>query len=280
MRREWPSKLREYRRKEEILQDRGSYSKTDQDATFMRMKEDHMRNGQLKPAYNVQFSTSDQFVLHYSIHQATTDTTTLIPHLDGFEKAYRTLPEELTADAGYGSEENYLHLEKKQVEAYVKYNTFDITKRTKKWKEKYPFHTKTLHYDQEKDLFICPMGQPMRFAGIRKEKTRTGFEKQVRLYRAVRCEGCPLRGKCHKSKRNRTIQVNFENQRLREKAKRNLESERGIENRKQRPIDVEPVFGHIKNNHNFRRFMLRGIEKVEIETGLLAIAQNMRKIGR
>src|SRR5690606_8129805 len=62
----WPAKLEEYAQKEQILAGRNSYSKTDQDATFMRMKEDHMKNGQLKPAYNLQLSTSGQFVVNYS----------------------------------------------------------------------------------------------------------------------------------------------------------------------------------------------------------------------
>ena len=117
--------LEKYQTQEEILQDRNSYSKTDPDATFMQMKDDHMQNGQLKPGYNVQISTQDQFVLPYTLHQKTNDLHTLKPHIESFEKLYGFTPEILTADAGYGSEENYEYLSEKEIATYVKYNTFD-----------------------------------------------------------------------------------------------------------------------------------------------------------
>lgn len=238
-----------------------------------------MNNGQLKPGYNLQISTNDQFITYFSIHQNPTDTRTLIPHLEGFKTAFGKLPEELTADAGYGSEENYLYLEDQGVEAYVKYNTFDISKKQKKWADKYPFHANTLHYDAANDQLICPMGQPMRFIGVRKTKTSTGFIQHSKRYQARRCQDCPVRGRCHKSKADRIVEINFNVRELRERSKQRLESPRGIENRKKRPVDVEPVFGHIKHNRGFKRFMLRGLDKVEIETGLVAIAHNLKKIG-
>src|SRR5699024_6220440 len=117
--------LERYEKQEEIMGDRNSYSKTDPDATFMRMKDDHMRNGQLKPAYNVQISTENQIIVHYTLHQKTNDLHTLKPHLDSYEYLNGELPEVLTADAGYGSEENYDYLEEKGINTYVKYNTFD-----------------------------------------------------------------------------------------------------------------------------------------------------------
>lgn len=121
--------LEKYQEQEAILGNRGSYSKTDTDATFMKMKDDHMGNGQLKPAYNPQISTENQFILHYTIHQQTTDTTTLPEHLEKFKETFgREVFENIksiTTDAGYGSEENYEYLEQNGIEAYVKYNTFD-----------------------------------------------------------------------------------------------------------------------------------------------------------
>lgn len=105
----WPEQLERYEQQEKILQGRNSYSKTDPDATFMRMKEDYMRNKQLKPAYNVQISTNDQFITNYSLHQTTSDTTTYIEHLEQYKSLYGLYPKESIADAGYGSEENYLY---------------------------------------------------------------------------------------------------------------------------------------------------------------------------
>ena len=275
-RKEWPAKLDKYEKQQEILKERGSYSKTDPGATFMRMKEDHMLNGQLKPGYNVQISTNKQFITYYSIHQKPNDTTTLIPHLEGFKKQYKRLPENITADAGYGSQENYTFLENNEIEAFVKYNYFHKEQRKSKMDK--PGKVENLFYNQEQDCFYCPMGQQMKKVGSYTKETDTGFEQQYSRYQAKNCENCPIRGVCHKSKGNRIIDVNHELIRLKKKAKELLLSEDGIKHRKQRPADVEPVFGNIKQNKNFKRFLLRGVDKVEIEIGLVALAHNLAKM--
>ena len=121
------------------------------------------------------------------------------------------------------------------------------------------------------------MGQAMDNIGTTTKTTSTGFKQKITTNQASNCEGCPLRGVCHKAKGNRTIEINYNLNRLKQQADQLLLSEEGIGHRKQRPCDVEPVFGNIKNNHHFKRFMLRGIEKVSIETGLGALAHNLRK---
>lgn len=112
-------RLDKYEKYESILGERNSFSKTDKDATFMRMKEDHMKNGQLKAAYNVQIGTENQFILNYSIHQNPADTTTLIPHFEEMKEEMKeeidTKPKNVIADAGYGSEENYEYLKKEGI---------------------------------------------------------------------------------------------------------------------------------------------------------------------
>lgn len=207
----WANNLVKYRKQEDILKTRNSYSKTDTDATFMRMKEDHMRNGQLKPAYNLQISTNKQFILHYSIHSNPTDTKTLASHLQGFQERYHKVPKELVADAGYGSEENYNLLKKKKIRPYVKYNYF------------------------------------------RKDQ---------------------------KSGQITTSQSNPKLAKIREKAFKLLNTKKGIQLRKQRCHDVEPVFAELKHNKNFKRFMLRGQNKVEVEIAILAIAHNLKKMAK
>lgn len=275
--RNWPANLEKYEQQEQIMgEERSSYSKTDTDATFMRMKEDHMKNGQLKPAYNVQLSTNNQFIANYSLHQKTTDTTTLIPHLEQYEQEFNQKPEVVTADAGYGSEENYEYLEQNTITPYVKHNQFD-RQQSEAITNKKPFAAEKLHYNKEKDCYYCPMGQAMNNIGTTTRTTTTGFKQKLTLYRAQNCEGCPLKGICHKAKENRTIEINHHLNRLKRQADELLLSEQGIRHRKQRPCDVEPVFGNIKNNHHFKRFMLRGLEKVSIETGLIALAHNLRK---
>jgi transposase len=272
----WPDKINQYQQQESILGERKSYSKTDHDATFMRMKEDHMKNGQLKPAYNLQISSHDQFVVNYSIHQTTTDTNTLASHLGSHEQLYNKMPEVLTTDAGYGSEENYELLEKHDIETYVKYNTFDKEQKNKKKDE--PFKSENLFYNEAQDCFYCPMGQPMNKVGEGTRETTTGFIQHVSYYQALRCEGCPLRSRCHQSQGNRRIEVNHRLRAFKEKVRALLVSEKGVAHRKKRCWDVEPVFANIKHNKNFKRYMLRGKKKVEIETGLLALAHNLAKL--
>jgi hypothetical protein len=243
----------------------------------MRMKEDHMKNGQLKPAYNVQISTNEQMITHYSIHQNPTDTKTLKPHLESFEESLGLTPKELVADAGYGSEENFEFMQTKQIEAYVKDNYFD-QQQHKKSKAKGSFHADNLHYNKDLDCYYCPMGQPMTFIGTKVETTQAGYKKTLSRYQAQNCTGCPIRGVCHKSKYNRIIEVSHRLIELRYKARQRLLSERGIKYRKKRPVDVEPVFGMIKQNRGFRRFLLCGIDKVSIEFALVALAHNLKKL--
>lgn len=182
----------------------------------------------------------------------------------------------ITADAGYGSEENYTLLEQKEIVAFVKYGAFD-NEQHENYNSKHPFAAGKLFYNQQEDRYICPMGQPMRFIGTYTKETATGFKQTIKRYQACNCANCPLNGVCHKSKGNRIIEINENLNRLKQKAFALLNSEEGIQRRKKRCFDVEPTFGNIKQNHNFRRFMLRGEDKVQIETGLLAIAQNLRK---
>ena len=104
-------RLMEYKDCFEIKgKDRNSYSKTDLEATFMRMKEDHMLNGQLKPAYNVQVAVENYFIIHTYISNDRTDYNTLIPVLEKHKAAFGSFPEETTADSGYCSEKNLLYL--------------------------------------------------------------------------------------------------------------------------------------------------------------------------
>lgn len=270
----WPVNMKRYQRQQKILGKRNSYSKTDTDATFMRMKEDHMRNGQLKPAYNVQLSSHNQYIVNYSLHQNPTDTTTLKKHLDSFKSIYKTYPRVLVADAGYGSEENYKLLNKHKIEGYVKHNQFDRGQRSKNFDT---FKSDNFSYDEQGGVMICPSGKPMKPIGAYHRTTANGFKQKLTKYQATQCKGCPLREQCHQQKGNRIIEINHRLRKLKEQAHERLTSQRGITYRKRRPADVEPIFGNIKHNKNFKRFMLRGLEKVEIETGLLALAHNLAK---
>lgn len=266
----WPKNLVKYKEQEEILAGRKSYSKTDHDATFMRLKEDHMKNGQLKPAYNLQISTCNQFILCYSLHQISTDTTTLIPHLEEFKELYQTLPQTLTADAGYGSEENYEFLENNQVEGYVKYNYFHQD-------QKKGVKTQQFIYQEDTDSYVCQAGKELKLVGERKRATTTGYQQVTKQYQASDCCDCPFKNTCSPDYDAKRITANPKLEQYKQKAIQRLISEKGLAHRKQRAIDVEPTFAAIKHNRNFKRFMTKGLKNVELEMGLIAIAHNLAK---
>ena len=271
-------KLEEYEKKLETMDERNSYSKTDNDATFMRMKEDHMKNGQLKPAYNEQIRTENQFIVHYDFFSNPTDTLTLIPFMEGFKQNYHQLPDKACADSGYGSEENYQYLENNQVEAYVKYNYFH--KEQKKSFKNNAFLQENLYYNKEKDYFVCPMGQHMEHFYNTTRKSASGFISNISVYRAANCEGCPLRCLCHESKENRQISVNHTLREYKRKARERLTSGEGIRMRKKRPIEPEAVFGQMKNNKDYNRFRHFGKDKIAMDFAIFAIAFNLLKLSK
>lgn len=274
-RKHWPNNLKRYDEYEDILGSRNSFSKTDTDATFMRMKEDHMKNGQLKAGYNLQISTSNQFIILYSLHHNPTDTTTLKSHLEEFNEIYKSYPKAIIADAGYGSEENYKILEKNKILAYVKYNYFDKNHGKKHLKS--PFHPENMQYNSESDSYLCPGGKEISKVSSRKRITENGYTQYYSLYRSGNCDGCPLKLQCIKQGDTKSFEINHQLSRYKAKADELLNSETGLYHRKKRPVDVEPVFANIKHNKGFKRYNLRGKSKVEIETGLLAIAHNIKK---
>ena len=248
-------KMKEYDDKLDALGERNSYSKTDPDATFMRMKEDAMNNGQTKPGYNVQISTENQFITHYTMSWRPTDWGTFINHMDTFEQRYGRHSTEVVADSGYGSEENYEYLEQNGIEGYVKYPLFHTELKRKTLKN--PFLPEHLYHNAEEDYFVCPMGQHMTYVGDRVRTSDLGYRSYSKLYRAQNCEGCPLRGLCFKGKGNRVIDVNVRSRQYRDHAKELLTSERGLYHRSMRPIEPEAVFGQIKHDGRFRCAFLR-----------------------
>jgi transposase len=275
-------RMERYEEQERKLAGRSSYSKTDEDATCMRMKEDRgAEKPWPKPAYNVQLGTEDQFVVGFSIHQRAGDTGCLIPHLEQVKARLGRLPKNLIADAGYGSEENYDYIERHQLGNYVKYNTFhqELLKHRKlELQRKKLFRAENFPYDPEKDEFTCPAHKRLTYRYTFRVKSDNGYVAQRREYACAQCADCPLRSECTQAKGNRHIRISFRLQRFREQAKENLQSSHGKELRARRSVEVETVFGHSKHNMGLRRFMLRGKDKVHLELGLHCIAHNMKKI--
>lgn len=271
-------RMNRYREQLETMGSRNSYSKTDPDATFMRMKEDAMLNGQLKPGYNVQISTENQFITNFGIYQRPTDTLTMISYLESFKARYGMQSEEIVADSGYGSEENYEYMFSNGMTPYVKYNMFHVEQR--RGYRNNPFRVSNLFYNPDDDFYVCPMGQKLKFIRQEKRYTASGYQQTVSVYRASRCEGCPLRGQCHKSKRDRQIEVNHTLDDYKARARELLTSEQGLKHRSNRPIEPEAVFGQIKECGRFRRLRLKGLTGAKIDFGLKALAHNLRKLAQ
>lgn len=274
--RDYLPRAKKYEEQEEKLGGRNSYSKTDPEATFMRMKEDHMRNGQLKPGYNVQVGCENRFIIGWSVHQKPTDTTTLIPHLEKLARVQETFPENVVADAGYGSEENYECLDRLGIGKYVKYNWFDREQKRSFRKDKY--NIGNLPYDRKTDTYTCPAGKKLVHVETGNRFTNTGYRTTEKTYECESCTGCRFRKKCHKSKNNRRIRIRHELEIFREEVRKLLTSEKGVKLRSLRGVEIESVFAQIKHNMDFRRFLLRGLEKVNVEFGLICTAHNLNRL--
>lgn len=270
-------KLAEYDNRLAQTGERNSMSKTDPDATFMRMKEDAMNNGQTKPGYNLQISAENQFITDFALFHNPTDTLTMIPFFNSFHNRYGHLPSVAVADAGYGSEENYLFMEEAGIEAYVKYNRFHIEHRPRYTPN--PFHSDNFYYNENEDYYVCPMGQHMERIRTKHSKTASGYRSENAQYRAQNCQGCPLRCMCYNSKSDRrVIEVNHRLKQYKRKAAERLTSEEGIKHRGRRCIEPEAVFGQMKQNMQYKRFRHFGKDKVTMDFAIFAIAFNIKKM--
>lgn len=266
-------KLAKYTEQLQQMPDRNSYSKTDRDATFMRMK-----NGELLPAYNVIIGTENQIILNYTIHRNPGEPQHLIPHLKKLQQQQQQLPQNVTADSVYGSQENYTFLEQNTIGNYLKYLTFH--EEIKPTKPKRKFTRADFRYDAEHDQFICPAQKPLRYTSTSSHTSPNGYPLTFRHYEAEDCQGCPLKEQCTRGQYHRSLKVNAIFDYYKAQARDNLLSEKGKQLRRQRSIDVETVFGNLKRNFGFRRFNLRGIQKVNVEFGLLSLAHNFKKLAQ
>jgi len=264
-------KLSKYEDQEAKPAGRNSYSKTDTDATFMRMKDDTLR-----AAYNVQLSTSNRFIVNYSISQNASDSSSFPAHLSKIDKrGKKFIPDTYTGDSAYGSQENYSLLSEYDIDNYLKYPLFHPEQRRSFRQNK--FRRENMRYDEQQDCYQCAADKKLWYKEDRIKQTSTGFQTQHRIYECEDCRECPYASECKRGAGNRTVQVNPDLERYKAEARENLHSEKGWELRKRRGNEVESPFGDIKKNQKFTRFSLRGLDKVEHEFGLVSLAFNIRK---
>lgn len=266
-------KLAGYEQQEQVLNGRRSYSKTDPDATFMRMKDD-----QLFAGYNIINGTENQFVINYTIHQSAGETNEFVKHIKKLEQRTAKLPKNVIGDAAYGSEENYDYITKRKIGNYLKYSGIYFES-TKKYKEN-RFHKDHFAYDKDKDQFTCPDNQPLDFQYETVKTSKNGYKNKIRVYECQQCADCNLASLCKKGTGNKKIKFSPGFEAYKQQVKQNLQTDIGIMLRKQRGVDVETPFGDIKHNMHYLRFRLRGLDKVNIEWGLVSIAHNLRKVNK
>jgi len=259
-----------------LFEDRNSYSKTDTDATFMHMKDDHMRNAQLKPAYNVQIGVESEYVVGVGIFQDRSDSTTMIPFLEDMKLKYDIHFKNIIADSGYESEENYLYLDENGQKYYIKPQSYEQWK--KKSFKKDISKRENMFYDLQKDEYTCHNGKQLKFIGTTHRTSASGFRSEISIYECEDCSSCPHKQKCTKAKGNRRMQVSKTFVQKRQISYENITTEKGILLRVNRSIQVEGAFGVLKNDYNFNRFLTRGKNNVKTEFLLLCFGYNVNKL--
>jgi transposase len=260
---------------QETFKGRNSFSKTDPDATFMRMKDDHMRNSQLKPGYNVTLGVEGEYITGVHLSSERSDQLTMIPLLDEMESRLGTQYGDVTGDAGFESEEIYTYFENKEQTCFIKPMNYERSK-TKKFKSNMSLRENMI-YDAENDEYTCQFGKKLRVEYVGKKKSKSGFESEVTFYECEDCSDCPHKKSCTRAKGNRKMQVSKTFIRQREESKNRILSEKGILLRMNRSIQAEGAFGVLKQDMGFRQFLLRGNKKVKTELLLMAMGFNINK---
>jgi len=255
---------------------RNNYSKTDVDATFMRMKDDHMRNSQLKPGYNVQIAVDSEYIVAADIFQDRNDVWTLVPFLDSMKMNLGFKYPTITADAGYESEEAYDYLHENNQEPYIKPQVYEKQK-TRKFRQDIS-RRENMIYEPESDIYICHAGKRLSPVYIQMQKSKNGYKSEVTVYESEDCSGCEFKDECTKAKGNRKLYVSKNFSKKRQKSHDNISSEKGILYRMNRSIQVEGAFGVIKSDYEFQRFLLKGKTKVKLEILLLCFGYNINKL--
>ena len=283
---DWIAKYKQYIADIHICGDRNSYSKTDHDATFMHMKEDYMRNGQLKPGYNVNVATSNEFIIGTYISADRSDVQTLIPFMKQLKNDYEGYDiKKVVVDSGYESEENYCWFEEDPVtELFVKPSNHEA-KKAKKYRTDIS-RRENMDYDSDADTYTCAGGKLIRASYEKHSKSASGLDLTTTVYECSDCDGCPLKEKCIRScgskkpleERHKVLYVSKRFARQRDEMEKKITSDEGILLRVNRSIQAEGTFAFAKEDMDFRRFLTRGKEKVSAEWLLLSLAINILKL--
>ena len=272
---EYLKKLKTYAHHIQVCGDeRNSYSKTDNDATFMRIKRDYMGNDQLLPAYNVQFGICDEYIAVMDMKQYASDMECFVPLMEKFNSTYGFYPKYPVADAGYGSYNNYLYCEQVGMEKYMKFTMFKKETTDKKYREN-EFRAVNFKRDEEGNL-ICPNGRKFKYLCDKAVKGNK-FGRTEEFYQCEDCSNCPYAEKCKKGDGNRTVRINEELTSMHKEVLENLTSTQGLLLRANRSIQAEGTYGIIKWDREYKRIRRRGLKSVIFELSAICIGFNLYK---
>ena len=259
-----------------LFDGRNSFSKTDVDATFMHMKEDHMRNSQLKPGYNIQIGVEAEYIVGVDVSSERSDQLTFIPFLDKLDQSLPKRYKNIVADAGYESEENYIYLEKHAQNSFIKPQNYEGMKKSS-FKNKIG-KRENMQYNSESDFYICHNNKKLLPTSTFERTSKSGYKSTVTNYVCEDCTNCSVKNRCTKAKGNKQLQVSKTFIERRKNSLKNIIRPVGIILRMNRSIQVEGAFGVLKEDHGFRRFLMRGKKNIRIEFTLLALGYNINKL--
>lgn len=257
---------------------RNSYCKTDQEATFMLMKNDHMRNGQLKPAYNLNIAVNSEFIVGVDISQDRTDYHRACVILDELEQIFTHPVGAVVMDAGYDCEENHYYCREKGILPYIKPQYYEAQK--KKSYRNNPKNWKSMIYDAPSDTFTCLGEKKLFYTATKQERTAQELPVEKRIYTCEDCSDCPKKAQCTKAKGNRQVHWNKRLHEWREESEYLIQTEQGIRYRLNRSIQAEGTFGTMKSNRGWNRLRHTGLEKNLAETIWQALGYDLLKLSR
>ena len=272
---EYTEKLKKYAEHIRISgEHRNSYSKTDNGATFFRMKKDYMGNDQLLPGYNIQLGLCDEYIAVYDVKQYASDMDCFQPLMEKFRNTYHKYPLYPVADAGYGSLNNYIYCQEHGMEKYMKFTMFKKETEDKEYREN-PYRAVNFPINENGNP-MCPNGKEFHYLYSRPVRGNK-YGRTEEVYECEGCNGCLHREKCCNGEGNRTIHLNEELTSYHQEVLHNLNSIQGALLRMNRSIQAEGAFGTIKWNRDYKRARRKGLKGVIFELSLISCGFNLHK---
>lgn len=272
---EYTDKLKKYSEHIRICGEvRNSYSKTDNGATFFRMKRDYMGNDQLLPGYNIQLGLCDEYISVFDVKQYASDMDCFQPLIEKFKGTYNKYPKYPVADAGYGSLNNYIYCQEHGMEKYMKFTMFKKQSEDKSYRDN-PYRAVNFPINENGNP-VCPNGKEFHYLYSRPIKGNK-YGRTEELYQCEDCSNCEHKEKCCKCDGNRTIRLNEELSSIHQEVLNNLNSTKGVLLRMNRSIQAEGAFGTIKWNREYKRARRKGLKGVIFELSLISCGFNLHK---